>query len=65
MLLYFAACNTPHLFLWAVKNKKNPQKAWLDRTQNFVFLIEHMFITTIYFAKKQRGHQDECVCAHT
>lgn len=65
MLLYLAACNTPHLLLWAVKNEKNPQKAWLDRTQKFVFLTEHMFITIICFAKTQLGHQDEGVCAHT
>lgn len=65
MLLYLAACNTHHLLLWAVKNEKKPQKAWLDRTQNFVFLTELMFITIICFAKTQLGHRDEGVCAHT
>lgn len=64
MLLYFSACNTPDLFLWAVTSEKNPHEAWLDKTQKFVFLNEHVVI--ISFDRNQRGHYGEgvsvCVC---
>lgn len=63
MLLYFSACNTPDLFLWAVTSEKNPHEAWLDKTQKFVFLYEHVVI--ISFDRNRRGHYGEGVCVCT